>query len=814
MALTNAERQKRWREKQKEKNKQGFLAKERARKKKTYVSVDKLSKKDLEKRRMAGRKREKKSYYVRKARKSLNNGEKLVTHTRLVVRMPPLKKKYNRALRRANRELEELRQKNGELEKSKRKIQKRCERLVKTNLDSTMNHNKGYSADESSMAESEPPTPLTPRSKAVRDMTKDGLNPRVHSTTRRRLIEANATIAAFSPALRHKKSTKRSNLNVNVDILKKYKCLTSLSRSVGVTRRKMRLLSVKRKQSNIRKRLNNVVTTFLEREDNSVVLPGKKDVSGKQKAQKRILSDYMHNLHKKFELENPSVRISRSSFSKMRSSNMMLACFSSRKTCLCSIHQNMALKLKSIQSKVHVSQNPDVMVQQYPTEESLTDALQEGLTEKVKFRKWKKLNDGEKYRWKEVEEEVKKEEFIDLMKKEVKVFREHVNRVKTQYCEIRKLREKLPEGEVLLWMDFAENYTCSSLEEVQSAYWNASMVSLHTMVVYFPNGDVKSVVGVSDVLSHNATAVITILHKIIPQIKNDYPQLRKIHYLTDSPTSQYRNKTIFQFILEHGDEFGVTAQWNFLESGHGKGPCDGLGASVKRSADMAVRQGKHSIQDANDFLSWARHSEATGSKVTYLYYSQDDYDNTMEMLTKKQQPQPISGTFKLHAVVPYGNGKIATRNTSCYCEKCITHAYTDCGWEIKEIYKSKPSTSTCSTSISSIDDEIQSENLETDEKNPEIGDFVAACYESKWYIGKVLEYDSREKETKINFMEKSGKLLNTFRWPSLKDELWIPTTDILIIIPPPTATGKSSRLFKFDNMVIDLIENQFKKAKK
>ncbi|KAK3107744.1 hypothetical protein FSP39_021287 [Pinctada imbricata] len=229
---------------------------------------------------------------------------------------------------------------------------------------------------------------------------------------------------------------------------------------------------------------------------------------------------------------------------------------------------------------------------------------------------------------------------------------------------------------------------------------------------------------------------------------------------------------------------------------------------------MAVRQGKHSIQDANDFLSWARHSEATGSKVTYLSYSQDDYDNTMEMLTKKQQPQPISGTFKLHAVVPYGNGKIATRNTSCYCEKCITHAYTDCGWEIKEIYKSKPSTSTCSTSISSIDDEIQSENLETDEKNPEIGDFVAACYESKWYIGKVLEYDSREKETKINFMEKSGKLLNTFRWPSLKDELWIPTTDILIIIPPPTATGKSSRLFKFDNMVIDLIENQFKKAKK
>lgn len=86
----------------------------------------------------------------------------------------------------------------------------------------------------------------------------------------------------------------------------------------------------------------------------------------------------------------------------------------------------------------------------------------------------------------------------------------------------------------------------------------------------------------SDVLSHNATVVYTILKKLIPQLKTVYPAMSKIHYLTDSPTSQYRNKTIFKVLTDHNDDFGVEAMWNYLESGHGMGPCDGLGASIKR----------------------------------------------------------------------------------------------------------------------------------------------------------------------------------------------------------------------------------------
>ena len=61
-----------------------------------------------------------------------------------------------------------------------------------------------------------------------------------------------------------------------------------------------------------------------------------------------------------------------------------------------------------------------------------------------------------------------------------------------------------------------------------------------------------------------------------------------VHYLTDSPTSQYRNKTVFKILSCHEENFGVMASWSYMEAGHGKGPCDPIGGVGKRKADQAV----------------------------------------------------------------------------------------------------------------------------------------------------------------------------------------------------------------------------------
>ena len=128
----------------------------------------------------------------------------------------------------------------------------------------------------------------------------------------------------------------------------------------------------------------------------------------------------------------------------------------------------------------------------------------------IQYRHWKRVLDGDKLRMKEVDVSVSKAKFIDIFEKDLTEFREHVKRNTNQYTELRSLRENLPKDELLIWIDFAENFGCASIDEVQSAYWNSAIVSLHTMVVYHPDKSIQSYVAVSEVLSHNAISVYTI----------------------------------------------------------------------------------------------------------------------------------------------------------------------------------------------------------------------------------------------------------------------------------------------------------------
>lgn len=46
----------------------------------------------------------------------------------------------------------------------------------------------------------------------------------------------------------------------------------------------------------------------------------------------------------------------------------------------------------------------------------------------------------------------------------------------------------------------------------------------------------------------------------------------------------------------HKSDFGIPAEWHFFPTAHGKGPCDGLGGTVKRSAASASLQLPHDKQ--------------------------------------------------------------------------------------------------------------------------------------------------------------------------------------------------------------------------
>ena len=260
-----------------------------------------------------------------------------------------------------------------------------------------------------------------------------------------------------------------------------------------------------------------------------------------------------------------------------------------------------------------------------------------------------------------------------MFKKGLQEFEVHANCVKIQYNQLKALKSNLPKGHLIVQMDFAENYSCQSVEEVQSAYWNTTQVTIHPAVAYYKNQDDDSfihqnIVLISDELAHNAITVYVILRKLVPELKKLLPEVSYIHYFTDSPTSQYRNKTMFHILTKHQDEFGVPASWHCFEAGHGKGPCDGVGGTTKRMADEAVQQLKAIIQDADEFFLRAQ-TQMAKSAIKYLFVTKESCTEAQKSIDDFGNLQPVPGTMKLHAVIPIASiaGNVAVRGTSCFC---------------------------------------------------------------------------------------------------------------------------------------------------
>ena len=119
-------------------------------------------------------------------------------------------------------------------------------------------------------------------------------------------------------------------------------------------------------------------------------------------------------------------------------------------------------------------------------------------------------------------------------------------------------------------------------------------------------------------------------------------------------------------MAHHTTSFNIKATWSYYESGHGKGPCDGVGGAVKRSADSAVKKGQL-IKDAKQFFEWGS-EQASTSALSFLYVDIDMVaaaTTELEAMGKFSVPR----TMKLHSIIP-SDGVLHSRETSCFAPCC------------------------------------------------------------------------------------------------------------------------------------------------
>lgn len=492
-------------------------------------------------------------------------------------------------------------------------------------------------------------------------------------------------------------------------IMDTFKCSQYMARQAKSLVKERGVLSTP--NPHLGKRLPNettdMVTQFYYSSEISRQMPGMKDYVSVKKAdgcrerkQKFLVLCNLKEAFQKFKEDHPTVKIGFSKFADLRPKECVLAGASgTHSVCVCTKHQNVKLMMGAIktvfkhdvtafhndepgpststwdggrdtnyichyrhclalllcnppQEKCFITGQCD----QCPRKEEFTDLLTEvfdrkGLDE-VEFRQWIATD-----RSTLESRKLAGEEFIQDFYEQLQLLAQHDFIAKQQTAFMRQMKEELGEGMFLVVGDFAENYSFITQDAAQSFHWNNSQATLHPFVCYYRENNVlmhKSFVAISDCNQHDVIAVHLFQSRLINFLKLSH-QVRKIFYFSDGCAAQYKNRKNFANLSHHKEDFDVDAEWHFFATSHGKGPCDGVGGSVKRLAARAsIQRTGGSAEPILTPLALYNFAVTALPSVTFTFTTSEEHEAHKLMLEKRfENARTIPGKASYQVIYNY-----------------------------------------------------------------------------------------------------------------------------------------------------------------
>ncbi|CAG9782601.1 unnamed protein product [Diatraea saccharalis] len=454
---------------------------------------------------------------------------------------------------------------------------------------------------------------------------------------------------------------------------------------------KARVQKRKRNQINVYE-----ITQFYLRDDVSRITSGRKETrtQHKEKKQIRYLMDTLVESYKKYK--DGGGRYGLTSFFNHKPFYVLSPHLNARDTCLCIKHSNLeflhsairrcgALKMGMRQVLSNVACDTKSYTCMYDKCESCKDkklnfeSSENSKTDDsniVSWLRWERQDhtyskkegiETKQIKTKRTKKITKSGTLEDLKKffnEELHNFKKHYYNMQQQQSQYRKAISQLKDNEVVLVCDFSESYEAKLASEIQAMHFGASkhQITLHTGMVYWHNKS-QSFCTLAESNNHQPPAIWAHLTPIIQLIKEETPNLDVIHFFTDGPSSQYRQKNNFFLFAYFAKKLQLNfATWSFFESGHGKSVADGIGGSVKRTLDRKVCQGVDvtDAKDAYDILKQCL-------KVTKVFLVPDSAITAITHILPRNI-QPLKGTLQVHQIMTHDENIIKFRDVSCFCE--------------------------------------------------------------------------------------------------------------------------------------------------
>ncbi len=488
----------------------------------------------------------------------------------------------------------------------------------------------------------------------------------------------------------------------------------------------------KKRKDRLSEAVKEQVQQFFLQPEISREMPGKSEVvivkgEGGQKTAvtKHNMSMTLEQAYMKFTETYPDTKIGRTAFKKLKPHNVKIVTETSRRTCLCTTCCCLSLKLEAIRKFVAVIQAPaeglkkvskmtktemhDAILCPHEDETlpklscvnrscttcankpaELLQPLNDYKDELLKWYVWEHvwvMKKGDKKRIMScVEKNTTVSVFLEALLSDFRVYSSHIFRANWQHTQLSKCIASLHPNEIIMLMDYSENYRCVFQNEIQTGFFDQAQVTIHPAMTYYLEDDhlVKhALIGISEDTRHDAhltkkfeTGVLDILMK-----QPGLADLQSIIEWTDGCSAQYKCQVSVADITSST----IDLTRNYFETSHGKSPCDGLGSIVKNTCLHAITSGSTVLGNAQAVFQFCNEKlshegkqriKADGkvevSKWDFFYVDDDvDHDSADAF--------PLKGIRQFHSLknVP-GTNQIMSRLLSWYCTACFSGKREDC----------------------------------------------------------------------------------------------------------------------------------------
>ncbi|CAF4951139.1 unnamed protein product [Pieris macdunnoughi] len=613
-------------------------------------------------------------------------------------------------------------------------------------------------------------------------------------------------------------------------VVKKYKVLNQINmkpiRQSSTANKSLLDMTRKTRNDKTNSKLEKKVAEFFEEDCNSRLCPGKKDsiTKGKIKRQKRLLQDTMKNLHTKF-INTKNIKLSYTLFCRLRPFWVVTPNIHQRETCLCVTHANMELTLASLKQADIIDfpnyqsmlnylccdrynekclmreclncNSRSICYREFDNSVLIKYSSWQCITEDILDTKTMKKRRVRKY--KKITLNCAPKDIVMKLEENLDIFLKHEANIVHQYETIKRLKDNLTEKDAVIHMDFSENYNTKYSSEVQSFHFGGSrtQISLHTVVLY-TKGETKCFATMSENLNHNVPVIWAHLKPVMKLLPSS---VENVHFLSDGPVTQYRNKDMFFYLLcklteTYPNIYDFT--WNYHEAGHGKGAPDGIGGTCKRTADKIVALGTD-IATIDDFATELNKS-CPGIKIFVIPEEEIDFQKKI-MEDNRPNIKPFTGTLKVHQVRGnYLRNTLYMKSLSCFCSNFCPHfhlgdikypqnkknkldvdaVYTDSEEDVQNKIVAQTSTHVINT-IDNADTAMTVKN----------GDFV------------LVEYNINNKKYRYAGISNEDATFFRINDNDVSDVKW---EQILTILPVPNIRMKGNRVFYKFPKPVDVFE--------